>query len=259
MLNRPAHIPAAVTQAPLTFPWSNEISLRLDNFDAVPPRLGRALAKVDYKGKMALALGCLEWVVWRLSGLTDVQDALQRIEAGWASQVSVAYARSLNLASVRDELTAPGDPARPLQTALIRLEMLQLIYRKGKTQMISMSGRCALLAFHVLPPDSGFEAWLEKALVAMAVTDLCGPDYDRRARSFDYSGEAAVPRAWLDDLSVPRDPAAAAADWNAFFTAADPASNPFLVPADEMRAQGFPGEPYVFEAAPSGPRTGPSQ
>ncbi|MBN9161177.1 MAG: hypothetical protein BGO98_46465 [Myxococcales bacterium 68-20] len=246
MLNRPAHIPAAVTQAPLTFPWSNEISLRLDNFDAVPPRLGRALAKVDYKGKMALALGCLEWVVWRLSGWTDVQDPLQRIEAAWASQVSVAYARSLDLESVRDDLTAPGDPAGPLQEALIRLEMLHLMYRKGKPEMTVQAGLCALLAFHVLPPDSGFEAWLEKALVAMADTDPCGPDFDRRASRFDYSGEAAVPRAWLDDLSVPRDPAAAPADWNAFFTAADPARNPFLVPADEMRAQGFVGEPYVF-------------
>lgn len=246
MLNRPAHIPAAVTHAPLTFPWSNSIAMRLDDFDATPPRLGDALEKVNYKGKKALALGCLEWVIWRLSGFTNVQDALQRIEAAWTCQVSVAYARPLNLAQVRDDLTAPGDPAGPLQTALIRLQLLDLIYRKGKTQMISMSGRCALLASHVLPPDSGFEAWLEKTLVAMAVTDPCGPDYDRRASRFDYSREAAVPRAWLDDLTVPREPAAAAAAWNAFFAAADPASNPFLVPADEMRAQGFPGEPYVF-------------
>ncbi|AKU97627.1 hypothetical protein AKJ09_04291 [Labilithrix luteola] len=246
MLNRPAHIPASVTQAPLTFRWSNEIAIRLDDFDGVPPRLGDALEKVNYKGKMALALGCLEWVVWRLSGFTDVQDALHRIEAAWASEVSVAYARPLNLASVRDDLTEPGDPAGPLQTALIRLQLLHLMYRKGKTQMISMSGRCALLAFHVLPPDSGFEAWLEKALVAMAVTDPCGPDYDRRAKSFDYSGEAAVPRAWFDDLRVPREPATVAADWNAFFKAADPASNPFLVPKGEMREQGFAGEPYVF-------------
>ncbi|AKU97352.1 hypothetical protein AKJ09_04016 [Labilithrix luteola] len=246
MLKRPAHIPAAVTQAPLTFPWSNEIAMRLDDFDGVPPRLGRALAKVNYKGKMAFALGCLEWVVWRLSGFTDVQDALQRIEAAWASQVSEAYARSLDLDSVRDDLTEPGDPAGPLQEALIHLEMLHLMYLKGKPEMTTKAGLCALLAFHVLPSDSGFEAWLEKTLIAMAVTDPCGPDFDRDAIRFDYSGEAAVPRAWLDDLSVPREPAAAAADWNAFFTAADPASNPFLVPADEMRAQGFPGEPYVF-------------
>lgn len=246
MLNRPAHIPAALAQAPLTFPWSNEIAVRLDDFDAVPPRLGTALEKVNYKGKVAIALGCLEWVVWRLSGFADVQDALQRIEAAWASEVSLAYARSLNLTSVRNDLGAEGDPAGPLQTALIRLELLHLMYRKGKTQMISMSGRCALLAFHVLPADCGFEEWLEKTLVAMAVTDPCGPDYDRSVSRFDYSAEEPVPRAWLDDLSVPRDPAAAAAAWNAFFQAADPTGNPFLVPADEMRAGGFVGEPYLF-------------
>jgi hypothetical protein len=246
MLNHPAHVPADLAQAALTFPWSNEIAMHLDNFDAVPPRLGSALAKVSYKGRMALALGCLEWVVWRLSGTIDVQDALFRLEAAWASQVSGSYVRSLGLDIVRDDLTVQGDPAGPLQEVLIRLEMLHLLYTKGKPQMAVKAGLCALLASHVLPLDCGFEAWLEKALLAMAETDPCSPAFEARAKSFDYSGEAAVPRAWLDRLSVPRDAATAAHDWHAFFSAVDPARNPYLVPADEMRANGYIGQPYAY-------------
>lgn len=246
MLNRPAHIPAAIAQAPLTFAWSNEISLRLDNFDAVPPRLGTALSKLGYKARMALALACLEWIAWRLSGHIEVQDALLRLEAAWALQVSTAYTRDLNVDNVENDINKPGEPAGPLQDIALKLELLHLMYLKGKPQMSVKAGLCALLASHVLPADCGFEDWLERALLALAQTDPCSPDFVPGAKSFDYAGESPVPRAWLERLDVPRDPADAAADWNAFFKAADPATNPYLVPADEMRAEGFVGEPYVF-------------
>lgn len=245
MLNRPAHIPASISQAPLTFPWSNEIALRLDGFDAVPPRLGRALAKVSYKGRLALALGCLEWITWRLSGLVDVQDTLLRLEAAWASQVAVAYTRDLDV-DAQDDINKPGDPHGPLQEVQLRLEMLHFMYAKAKPEMSVNAGLCALLASHVLPPDCGFEAWLERLLVALAEADPCSPDFSPGADVYDYSAETPVPRAWLERLDVPRDPATSAAEWNAFFQAADPATNPYLVTADEMRAEGFSGEPYVF-------------
>ncbi|MEU1208634.1 hypothetical protein [Nocardia sp. NPDC005825] len=232
MLERPAHIPAALTRAPLDFPWSNKISMRLDDFDAVPPDLGSALAMIGYKARMALGLACLEWVIWRLSGWADVRDALHRVEAAWATQVSVTCSRPLGLDSVRNDLGVPGDPAGPLQEALMRLEMLDLLYRKGKPQLSTKSGHCALLARHVLPADSGFEAWLERALTALAVTDPCSPDFVRRAPSFDYSGEAAIPRAWFATPTLPRDQTSTTAQWNAFFTAANPADNPYLVPGE---------------------------
>ncbi|MFB7719902.1 hypothetical protein [Nocardia sp. NPDC056100] len=230
MLDRPAHIPAAITQVPLTFPWTNQISMRLDDFDGVPAHLGVALAKISYKGRLALALASLEWVVWRLSGWIDVRDAFERLEAAWALQVSVSEVRDLGLESVRDDLGVRGNPAGPLQEALMRLEILDLMFRKGKPQLSTKSGLCAVLALHVLPADSGFEDWLEKALVALAVTDPCAPDFDRRALRFDYSGEAAVPRAWFEDPTTPRDSESAAAQWDSFFATAHAGNNPYLVP-----------------------------
>lgn len=228
MLTRPAHIPESVTRAPLDFPWSSEIAQRLDGFDAVPPRLGDALEKIDYKGKMAVGLACLEWVFWRLSGWTDVQGGLQRLEAAWASQVSAEYSRPLKPEKGSDDVHRSGDAAGPLRRASFRLATMHLVYCKGKTRMISESGRCALLASHVLPADCGFEAWLEETLTAVAVTDPCGPDYDVNQDSFDYSREAPVPRAWFETRAVPRDPILAKAGWDAFLGGLDASANPFL-------------------------------
>lgn len=246
MLNRPAYISESVTRAPLDFAWSNAIDSQLDDFDAVPRRLGAPLSKISYRGRMALATACLEWVFWRLSGWTDVRDGLQRIEAAWASQVSLDYTRGLDLENINDEDTGPGNPAGPLQAALMRLEMLHLYYSRGKTEMGSNSGRCALLASHVLPKDCGFEPWLAEVLTAMAVTDPCSPDFDLKRSKFDYSAEAPVPRAWFEKPSAPRDPGVAKSDWNAFLASLDPSTNPYLVPAEEMSSNGFSGKPYTL-------------
>ncbi|MFF2555190.1 hypothetical protein ACFVUS_29595 [Nocardia sp. NPDC058058] len=78
--------------------------------------------------------------------------------------------------------------------------------------------------------DCGFAEWLEQVLGAMAVTDPCAPDFERRALKYDYSGEAAVPRAWFDDPVVPRDSELVAVQWDSFFSAAYAGNNPYLVP-----------------------------
>jgi hypothetical protein len=244
MLNRPSYVPLNIAVAPLSFAWSNEVALKLDDFDALPARLVDAVEVINYKGKLALGLACLEWVFWRLEGHTDVADALNRIEAAWATQISIRYARSLNYSGVSNTVMTQGNPDGPRQSALLRLTYMDIIYRKGKTQMISEAVRCATLAHHVLPADCGFEPWLQSSLKALASAYPCGSDYDRRARSFDYSAEPPVPRAWLESLTIPADPAAERAALDAFLRDLKPAANPYLIPANEMCAAGFTGEPY---------------
>ena len=244
MLIRPPHIPESITKAPLTCPWNNAIALQLDNFDALPKHLADAVAAINYKGKMALGLACLEWIFWRLADLTDVSDALNRLEAAWASQISIHYSRSLNYLDVRDEVMTQGNPDGPLQGALLKLQFLHLVYRKGKPQMISESTRCATLAAHILPADCGFEAWLQTCLESLGDAYPNGADYDRRAKIIDHSAEPPIPRAWFTSLTTPPDATADGAAWAAFLGDLDPANNPYLVPADEMRSNGFVGDPY---------------
>ncbi|GEN10383.1 hypothetical protein SAMN05443572_11017 [Myxococcus fulvus] len=78
MLQRPAYVPEWISTAPMTFRFNNETSLALDNPGNIPEWLGDPLWHVNYKGKAALGLACIEWVAWRLAGLTDVTDLLSR-------------------------------------------------------------------------------------------------------------------------------------------------------------------------------------
>lgn len=244
MLFRPTYIPENIAKSPLSFQWNNEIALQLDNFDALPKHLADAIEAINYKGKMALGLACLEWIFWRLSDLTDILDALNRLEAAWASQVSIHYSRSLNYQNVRNDVMTQGNPEGPLQSALLKLQFMHLVYRKGKTQMISESTRCATLTAHILPKDCGFEPWLKGCLTSLGHAYPSGSNYDRRAKSFDHSAEPPIPRTWFESLTIPPDDAADRSAWEAFLRGLSPDDNPYLVPADEMRANGFVGEPY---------------
>lgn len=244
MLQRPAHIPATLAQAPLAFPWSNEISLALDNPENIPARIGDAVARINYKGRAALGLACIEWVAWRLQGLTDIDDLLARLEAAWASTAAVPYAGDLDYNSVSNDHGNPGDPDGPRQDALLRIQDLHFVFKKGRQQMVMAAGKCAVLANHVLPRDCGFEPWLQRVLPALAAIAPAGPPLDRKIKVVDHSAEAPVPRAWFESPTVPADPVAGRAAWDAFLRGLDPAANPYLVPAATLRAEGFPGEPY---------------
>ncbi|NTX00182.1 MULTISPECIES: hypothetical protein [Myxococcus] len=247
MLQRPAHVPASIAAAPLAFPWDNALSLALDNPDNIPDPWAHAVSLVNYKGKAALGLACIEWVAWRLSGLTDVNDLLSRLEAAWASTAAVPYSRGLDYDGVTSAANTPGNPEGPRQLALIRIQDLHFAFKKGRQQMVNEAGKCALLASHVLPPDCGFEPWLRRALAALAANAPVGARPDRKVKVFDHGAERPVPRAWFESLAVPADADVDRAAWDDFLRALEPAANPYLVPADTLRAEGVVGNPYRMD------------
>ncbi|MCY1018143.1 hypothetical protein [Pyxidicoccus sp. MSG2] len=244
MLKRPVHIPASISMAPLTFRSGTQVSLALDNPDSIPGHLADALTQVNYKGKAAVGLACIEWVAWRLDGLTDITDLLYRLEAAWTSTAAVAYSRSLDYDGVTSAVTNHGNPDGPRQDALIRIQDLHFAFKKGRPQMVSEAGKCAVLALHVLPPDCGFEPWLQRTLVALAANCPVGARPDRKVKVIDHGNERPVPRDWFETLSVPNDDASDRAAWDGFLRALEPAANPYLVPVDTLLAEGFKGTPY---------------
>lgn len=244
MLTQPAYMPTDLAVAPLDFDWDNGIAVSLSDPDEQPVRLVKAIWAVNYKAKAALGLVCLEWVFWRLHGRADVSDPLQRIEAAWASTVDKAYAKSLDFDNVRDDVHSKGNPAGPRQTALNLLDDLHFAWVRDRTALEWATAKSANLARMVLPASSGYEAWLQRTLAALTAAYPCSAAFDHNARTFDHSAEPPIPRAWFESLTVPPDAAADRAAWDAFLRSLNPADNPYLVPADEMRAAGFVGEPY---------------
>jgi hypothetical protein len=244
MLIQPSFMPPGLATPALDYEWNHRIANSLEDPDKQPARLGRAVAAINYKAKMALALTSLEWVLWRLNGRTDVSDPLQRIEAAWASTVDPSYSRELDFNDVRDERVRKGNPDGLRQSALIRLEDLHFEFVDSGSELELEAIKCPNLAQYVLPASAGFEEWLQRTLAALTAAYPCGASFDRSADSFDHSAEPPIPRAWFETLTVPPDAEADRAAWDAFLRSLNPADNPYLVPADEMRAAGFVGEPY---------------
>lgn len=243
MLNRPKFIPADVAVPELNYKWNNSIAVSLGGYEGLPQRLSKAIDPVNYKGAMALALACLEWALWRIDGRTDINDPLQRIEAAWASTVSPMYARSLD-SKIIDELNQNANPDGLRQAVLKRLDHLHFHFVRSRTNLCLETPLCPNLAQYVLPKSAGFEAWLQQTLVALAVACPKKPKSGGYERTFDHSAEPPVARAWFESPAVPFDNNANREAWDIFLRGLDPGKNPYLVPADEMKANGFTGEPY---------------
>lgn len=244
MLTTPHHIPSAITTASLTFNWSGSIAVAIRDPDEQPQRLAEAIWAVNYKAKAALALVCLEWTIWRLSGHVDVTDAVLRLEAAWAGTYDNLYIRSLDFDDIDDESHVKGNPDGPRQSSLMLLDRWHFAWDRSRSVMERVAIMSANLAQRVQPDSASFEPWLQRCLAALTTAYPCSPRFDRNAKSFDHSGEPSISRAWFDTLAVPPDAVAERAAWDSFLRGLRPADNPYLRPADEMLAEGFTGAPY---------------
>jgi hypothetical protein len=79
---------AGVIGPPISYEWSTDVP---DDIlwasDEEYPGLARAMTPLSLRAGMALLAATAQWVSWRYSGLVDIDDALQRVEAGYAAAV----------------------------------------------------------------------------------------------------------------------------------------------------------------------------
>jgi hypothetical protein len=231
----PTDIEAAeVAGKPLTYAWNLEVSRAIRHpLDTEHRRLANALSLLDEHACFALVLACAEWVAWRLSSIIDVDDALARIEAGYAALVDPRYA----------EIPLPKEPFPqvqrdahgPLMLARILLSQALGYHAQGDRIVAAVTLSMALLARHVCPEPKAFDAWLSGAL--------------RRCHQFfpasasDVAKSPRIPPQFLD-LTTTWDAGAATIAVQHFLASLDPAANPYLRSAQELRALGFAGTPY---------------
>ncbi len=222
----PPYIAAAgIANAPVTYAWNKKIGLKLVETEGDNTRLFRAINEADFRAKMGLGLALVEWVVWRLSGLTDVSDALQRVEAGWVTIDRPELSPSLDYDLPDDHVLEPV--LRPLEQSLMTLGDLARQYADGNIYLAETVERQAELARHVAPDPKAFEAWLASVLRSLAAARPRNATYDPDLEVFDYAHEASVSRASFDATYVEDDATRAA---HATFTQnLDIKANPYLV------------------------------
>lgn len=226
-LSLPPHLAAAnIAAAPVNYAWNKKIGLKLVEMEGNNTRLFRAIDEADFRGKMGLGLALVEWAVWRLSGLTDVSDALSRLEAGWASIDRPELAPRLEY-DLPDEHVL--DPIlRPLEQSLMTLGDLAHQYADGNIYLAETVERQAGLARHIAPDTKAFDGWLTSVLRTLVTASPRNATYDQDLEVFDYTHEATVSRAsfgasFVEDGSTRTAHAA-------FLQSLDPAANPYLTP-----------------------------
>jgi hypothetical protein len=234
MLTIPAYIQeSGVVGAPIKHKWNDE---DLPTFYTESDRIESLIAKTTTAGAVALALGCLEWVGWRMSKSTDVAVISDAIEALWAGIIDVNYVRSLresSLALKRDEWQGPG--RGPVFVVYKQLKGLQKCLELKEPASPEASSAVRLGKF-VIPQTKPFEEWWRFALKRLASAH---PD---KEEGQDDIGKP-IPRDALDP-SIDYKPGDAKRYLSRFLKGLDPAANPFLVSPREMKKAGFKGEPY---------------
>jgi hypothetical protein len=234
MLSIPAHVErAAVVGAPIEHRWNDDDP---PTFYAETDRIQSTIAKTTTAGAVALALGCLEWVVWRFSKHADVTVLLHAIEAMWAGIVDVRYVRSLRASPLAISRKESKGPERgPLFVAYRQLKDLRNCLESREPA--SPESSCAVrMGRSVLPNRDAFEPWWRFAAKRLAET------HPESEEGPDDVGKP-IPRQALDpdvDYKASDAPEYIAA----FLERLDRARNPFLASPDEMKQAGFAGTPY---------------
>jgi len=237
----PNYISAAKIEAtPVDFKWNKTISKKIFS-EEVNDRLFEAVTKSSYKASFAVGIAAMEWVVYRFSGHTNISDALNRIEAAWASAINLVYCRDLQFWLTDKASAAKDQVGAPLEISLALLYSMHHRYSTNNLDVSEAACRQILLAQHVVPKAAKFDAWLSQALQKLANTfpQQAEPD----AETYDWSREEIVPQEFFEpDFMYTKESARAAL--RGFLATLNPGQNPYLRTAEEIKASGFTGTAY---------------
>ena len=222
---------SALASAPIQHKWNDK---DVPTFYTETDRIQSMIARTTTAGAVALAVGCLEWVAWRMSKHSDVTLLFKAIEAMWAGIIDYRYVRSLyDSPLVLKQKEWQGPAKGPVYAAYWQLVRLQ--ERLEDRGPASPDASCAVrLARFVLPAPKPFEAWWRVILKRLVELH---PDSEEGE---DDIGKP-IPREAMDpnlDYKL-RDEKRYLA---AFLKSLDPKTNPFLATPKEMKKAGFEPE-----------------
>lgn len=236
---------ASIAGAPIGYKWDNNLAMRFHAAKDQNVRLYTAVDEASFKAKMSLGVAVAEWNIWRFEGHAPIEDALLRIEAAWACAIDPMYSKNLRF-KLTPSVHESADPVLgPLEIAVSALGVTYAHFEKKSIYIAEPVVRQATLAKHLIPGKTVFSDWLSAAVRKTAETFPRGATYDTTTRVYDASHETPVAREFFESAFVYSEASSRAA-LKAFLEALDPAANPYLNTADEMRSMGFKGTPYTI-------------
>jgi hypothetical protein len=159
-------IPKIIVQAKIIdhvidYKWTPKIMEKLIDPAGENDELDQILNKIGHKASMGLAAATLEWIFWRLKGLsTKSEDIRQRIEAMWSSIDNPDNTVDL-VFDIDLDLPASGFIDGPLWVSLMNIRMIDILYKKGSNFLQSEITGLILLARHLTPKKKIFDKWME--------------------------------------------------------------------------------------------------
>lgn len=193
--------PPVIVQAksighPIDFKWNKKkIDQFLDPLDGNDD-LEHALMQINHKASMGLTAALLEWIYWRYTGYTKMNnDTQKRIEALWCSIGNIENTKPLDFDTDFD-ISASGHVNGPLWIAHMNVTMIDVMYRKGSYFIQSELIGLVLLARHITPRKRVFDKWFNRTIAALKRDYPCGynnADQDYEA-IYDSSNEAVICR-----------------------------------------------------------------
>jgi hypothetical protein len=234
MLTIPHYIEqAGVVGVPIRYKWDDD---DLPTFYTEADRIERSIAATTTAGAVAGALGCLEWIAWRLSSHADVSVLLQALEAMWAGVVDPRYVRSLRESPLAlKHVTSRGPKDGAVYVAYKQLKSLQNCLESKEPA--SPEASCAVrMARFVLPDSKSFDNWWRIVLKRLVETH---PDTEEGP---DDIGDP-IPKEAIDP-AISYQSRDDSRYLSAFLNQLDPKANPFLSTPKEMKRKGFEGKPY---------------
>jgi len=236
MLTVPAHIDALGVRGAQPDFKSDRTTLG-GLADVEVPIVYAAAAGASERAKLAFGAATAEWIAWRLDGAADVGDLLQFLEGLWAAVIDYRYFQEVKHAAPENG----GDLDHLLFKVWQTANALARLCPRGKGKPMDCVA-LSVLARHVLPRPAqpALKDWL-----ARVTTDLLPAHWPMDEEIKDAAARQGppVPREAFDPAFA-YDPARDRELLDAFLRGLDPAKNPYLRPAAEMKAAGFPGEPY---------------
>lgn len=131
------------------------------------PELARALALISEPALFALAVAASEWVVARVAGHTDVDDARLRLDAAWAATQDPARAHLPKPGKTPDDVDLRA--ARPVRLAMVLLGNSHEGLPADDTFLLfGCTLRLVMMAEHVAGRVPAFSPWLKTVLKSAA-------------------------------------------------------------------------------------------
>lgn len=198
------------------------------------------LIPLTRRANIALTIATAEWIAYRFELLDPDPMPLQYLEAAWAANIDLAYARYIET----DDDQWRGPVRGPLNVALM-LVIDGLFLEDENPNPAVNAAWITNLANRVLENTDSFRMWREAAI------DRLDAYYRASATSGeDLFGDEGikgplVPREVFDP-QFPFTPDLTAELIRSFLSELDVRANPFLRTPEAMRELGFKGRPYSF-------------